>query len=449
MKIMLKIKSIKKTTEKQLTEEQLQHLRFLLQPYGLPAGYDGDIPEWMEKDYFSYISFAYNDPSDTEKPFHGYAGYIRSDDADDSFDRFYTPLPAVDLYCCPNGFSYWLSRAQKNLISIQNIVIDLDAHDSSMSTEELQAYIKAFAPKLLDKLIIQPNFINFTGRGLHLWYCLEPCSVRFSKQIKMLTLELCEYLSSVLRALGEEVLEVDEGASKRITGLYRVPYTYNTKTGTWGSGLMLHYDRLHMNLLAAMVSDMGYRSPDRDPVSAEEKYYTELEQTIKQRKIHQKFTYIHSSYRGCFVHRKRFIESILYRGNVYRRRTRLLFALFHAVYNLMYYPAAEDYIKRVNESLPEPLTERELEDGVIKPIVKTNYKFKNDTFLGIINATPAEIKRFNQSLSKKAQHKEKAAAAKNARDELILQLHNEGLNVSAIAKQVGCARNTVYKILKK
>ena len=115
----------------------------------------------------------------------------------------------------------------------------------------------------------------------------------------------------------------------------------------------------------------------------------------------------------------------------------------------MYYPAAEDYIKRVNESLPEPLTERELEDGVIKPIVKTNYKFKNDTFLCIINATPAEIKRFNQSLSKKAQHKEKAAAAKNARDELILQLHNEGLNVSAIAKQVGCARNTVYKILKK
>ena len=161
---MISLKTNGQVEHRSLSTTQLRHLHFLLQPYWTPIDYDGDLPEWMEQDYNSYISFAYKDPTATDKPFHGYAGTLKSDDSDNGFNVFYEPVPAVDLYCCPNGFRTWNKRSKDTLIALQNIVIDLDAHDCALSISELQNHIRQVVPKIVEKSIVRPNFISYTGR---------------------------------------------------------------------------------------------------------------------------------------------------------------------------------------------------------------------------------------------------------------------------------------------
>ena len=47
-------------------------------------------------------------------------------------------------------------RGIDNLINIQNLVIDIDSHDSTLTIDELNKHIEAFEKKLAKKLIVKP-----------------------------------------------------------------------------------------------------------------------------------------------------------------------------------------------------------------------------------------------------------------------------------------------------
>lgn len=450
---MLKISTKEEVAVCSFTQEQLKHLHFLLQPYWVPLNYEGEVPEWMNEDYYSFISFAYKDPTDTEKPFHGYAGFCKSDDTDSGFDRFYEPVPAVDLYCCPNGFKAWNSRAKDKLISLQTIVIDIDAHDSDLSVEDLQAHIKDFVPKLLDNVFFEPNFISYTGRGVHFWYCVEPCHVSCMCNFESCISGLLSCYKAAIQSIGESVLSLDEGASKRPSGLYRVPYSYNSKTCTWATGELLHYDRINVDVLLGALQSLGfckvveYKHYDIAKGEKEEKKKaksTPKKKTKKRPGLKYKDV---GQYRGAFIHRKAFVEHLLdTRETLIGKRSALLYMLFHAVYNLVdTFEEAQDYIQAVNASLPEPITEAEVK-AIAKYVYNHNHKLTNEGFLKMCGATPDEVIYFNRSTEKQ---KKKAAAAKKKmdRDSIIFDLWDSGeRNIAYIAKMAGCSRDTVYRV---
>lgn len=453
---MLKITTKEDVKTRAFTKEQLRHLHFLLQPYWMPFDYDGDFPDWMNDDYFSYISFAYRDPTDIEKPFHGYAGYIKSDDSDSSFERFHEPIPEVDLYCCPNGFKAWNSRAKSQLISLQTIVVDIDAHDSTLSIEDLQSHIKDFVPKILDNVFFRPNFISYTGRGVHFWYCLEPSHASLIGAWEDCAKGLFSCFKCAISSIGESVLSLDEGASIKCSGLFRVPYSYNTKSHTWATGELLHYERIHIDTLLGALVALGYLGNDYLGLANNsdiEKAELKTDSKPKTRKVkHPKkpgFKYSNvTQYRGMFIHRKAFVEHLLYtRDTLIGNRHNLFYMLTHAVYNLSdTFEEAQDYIKSVNSSLFEPLSDSEIL-AITNYVHNHNWKIGNDKFLEFCVATPEEIKYFNRS-NKKYEKKLAAKKKKMDRDAKILELWDNGeKNIALIARTVGCSRPTVYSVV--
>ena len=127
------------------TPEQVHTIRFLLCPYHIPlADFDKDLPDYLSNNYSNFVPFAYR--VEGEK-LVGHCGYIRSDGTSDN--GLYDGLPlGIDVYCCSNGYVNRY-RSDKNLISIYNLVIDLDCHDSSLPIDELNRHIDSLEPRLL------------------------------------------------------------------------------------------------------------------------------------------------------------------------------------------------------------------------------------------------------------------------------------------------------------
>lgn len=444
-----------------LTKEQIQHIRFLLQPHYVPLG--EEWPAWLTDAYYSYITLACKEG----EKFHGYCGGFRSDNADEEFTRFYEPIPALTFYCSVNGFKYWTSRARSNLISLQTIVIDIDAHKTDLATDQLQAHVKEFVPKLLDKLFFTPNFISYTGRGVHFWYCIEPCHASFLDTYNRCAKGLVSCFKEAVSSIGESVLEVDELASGNATRYYRVPYSYNVKSGTWADGEMLHTERLPIETLHGALQALKYLSCFPEAEKEKEKEKTKNEKRVEEKTEEDTTKYkkrknpakkpgvkCHnvSAYRGMFIHRKAFVEHLIEtRESLYRCRNKLMFALCHAVFNLApTYQEYEDYIKSVNSSLDEPLPDVEIM-RTIESVYNYNvdYKFTNAGFLKLCGATPEEEKYFYRSTERK-QKKAAAAKKKMDRNAQILEMWDNGeKNISLIAKTVGCSRPTVYSIVSQ
>ena len=148
-----------------------------------------------DTEYKFYFPFAYNDKTVSER-FVGYAGAMCNKDIKDtSFDE---PFPIdVDIYICANGMKSGYKRTLDNLINIQNLVIDIDSHTSSLSIEELNEHILKFEEKLLDRLVLKPNLINRTGRGVQLWFGVEPCHVSLSKICLSVIDMLCNHITEM------------------------------------------------------------------------------------------------------------------------------------------------------------------------------------------------------------------------------------------------------------
>ncbi len=126
----------------------------------------------------------------------------------------------------------------------------------------------------------------------------------------------------------------------------------------------------------------------------------------------------------------------------------LLFAMYHVVTNLLdSTDEAQKYILELNQSLLDPLDEYEIECCIFKQIDLCHYRFPNENFLRIVNASEQEREYF-YSLSKRRTLQLERRQKKQTRNTRILDLYAKGLSVAAIARDVGCSRPTVYSVLR-
>lgn len=210
-----------------------------------------------ENIYTSYFIYACRDRRDGDK-FIGHAGAIKNNDWDEALDE---ELPEnVDIYICPNGMSTPNSRTKVNLVNIQNLIIDIDAHNATMTIEELNEHINQFEKQLMEKLKVKPNFVHHTGRGLHLWYCIEALHSSLDYVALAVIDMLCKDIQKIMDEIKENVLSVDNASSQKLNGLFRLPYTYNTTAKMWSFGTMIHKNIKHVNVLKDELMQLGYGS---------------------------------------------------------------------------------------------------------------------------------------------------------------------------------------------
>ncbi len=431
--------SLKLTTDRKLDEyEEMRYLNWTEEEILCNLFFRDD------SEYKSYFPFAYNDKTISER-FVGYAGAIFNQGTDDtSFDE---PFPIdVDIYICANSMKSEYKRTTDNLINIQNLVIDIDSHESSLSIDELNEHILEFEKKLLDKLILKPNLINRTGRGVHLWFCIEPCHVALSKICLSVVDMLCSHIAEIMQELGETELLIDKASSLKLNGLFRLPYTYNTKAKRWSECRLVHEEYPNVNELRNELLSHGYKSDYFVDYSGKTK-----KKSTKKKVLSGKYHFSNkintNDYTPCLIHRKMFLEQIIQaRGGKKGSRDLLMFALYATVIWLFDKEDAQAYCEEWNATFEEPLKDSKLWE-IFRDVDRKRYKFTVTNFLNLINATDEE-RGWYHKLSVKEERKKARRKAKEERNRKVRELHEQGSTIVAISKEMGLSRPTIYKILK-
>ena len=439
--------SLKLTTDRELdVDEEMRELLWAEDEVLIKLFYRDDAP------YTSHFPFAFNDKTLSER-FVGYAGSMCNNDiSDHSLDG---PFPMdVDIYICANGMKSGYKRGFDNLINIQNLVIDIDSHDSELSIDALNEHILGFEEKLLDKLILKPNLINRTGRGMHLWFCIEPCHVALSKICLSVVDMLCSHIAEIMQELNETELSIDRASSLKLNGLFRLPYTYNTKAKRWSECSAIHWDFPNVNDLRDELLSNGYKSDYFVTKNGKTKPYKRKDElkptspkTIRSGKYHFSPKINTNDYTPCLIHRKMFLEQVIHsRGGTKGSRDLLMFALYATVIWLFDKDDAQAYCEDVNRTFAEPLKDAQLWT-IFRDVDRKRYKFTVMKFLDLINATDDERALYHK-LSVKEERKRAKQKAKEERNRKVKELHKQGLTIVAISKEMHLSRPTIYTILK-
>ena len=136
-----------------------------------------------------------------------------------------------DYYITQNTYKTPINRKKENLFAYHNIVIDIDAHDDpSKNIREAENIITKF----LSEIKLQPSIIHYTGRGLQYWIPIKRANASNTMinniYDKVLT-DLCSLIDQELQK-NECNMVVDNTASKKSNGLFRLFDTFNSKVGS-------------------------------------------------------------------------------------------------------------------------------------------------------------------------------------------------------------------------
>lgn len=372
-------------------------------------------------------------------------------------------------------------RENENQFSFRNIVIDIDIHKNLNEWETEQELNALYVELLLNKALPKPNIINYTGRGLQVWYCLEEININFKMQWLAVVSELIARIEKmIIRNPDLYNCEVDKKASKNVIGVFRLFNTYNTKTNTQGQAELIHSNRFKLQELYAFLG-----------IEPKKK---------KQEKTLQE---IETDFLPLYKKRKKFIEWLAEqrKNNIKGCRDLLIFQYANACYGFLNKEQAREETENFNNTFLEPLPSTEVQKifnylnthGVLDRITVNG-------FFEFLNCSQAEAKHYNamrtvktnytrdnerkfRNMNKDELKKEIIKLRKNgvmikeivaktgtpertvkriltdnnisskdlkeARNEKIFELKNKGLTVAEITKLTGISRETYYRILRQ
>ena len=146
-------------------------------------------------------------------------------------------LPYMDYYFTSNHFAKkkgGVSRRSNNFFAATGTIIDIDIHDKRIPQDHIDKTLTAYKSKL-DTLIALGDAFPYhycvnSGRGLQFVYIYER-AINFKLQImhkRMQELILRQH-SQLLTDNPEIQIKLDSGTTKKLSGVYRMPRTYNPK----------------------------------------------------------------------------------------------------------------------------------------------------------------------------------------------------------------------------
>lgn len=391
-----------------------------------------DVHFCPTENYTSKVFIAYDAPFCNRK-FKIFYNYQTG--KEESFDEFPHVFDGRNAYyITANSFREKNLRRLNNLYTLHNLVIDIDCHTYGIDKVDIQQeldiceeYLTEYFKRSLD--FPCPNTIVKTGRGFQLWWAILPIPAQYFRSIYEQTVDyFCEKMGKVLRKCScLSLVHVDNAASRKITGLFRLPGTFNRKTQSFGSFEILHEDRLDMvryfydNIVEPKDSGLPY---------------------VRRRKYSQ------SEYR----------TKILNRLVAMRRKEGIAEDGYRDLYCFIFFNirASESTVNKAwketlafNAKFVHPLNEKRLRK-YLSTSMKKIYHFSNKAIISYLNITETEQRslRFFPARNREEQRLKKREE-KLERNKKIIALAKKGLSQRHIAKEVGCSQSTVCRVVKK
>lgn len=381
-------------------------------------------------------------------------GCIDSQDSIRSIKTFGNLRQHMDYYIVANSFKSPKFRRTVNVHSLTNIVVDIDVHHARGGIKGCRDVIMQRLDALLYLIFVKkpiglpcPNTVVHTGRGIQLWWTIKPLS---AKKLKYIYKGIQEYLFTALEKeinsadpeLKEYVL-LDISASKKMSGLFRLPGTWNTRSKTYGDFWILHDNKLDAaKLYFALHPATGkpyikYKKKKKqgNPVFRKNNYGNHIDNMIRGLiELRRSAGEMEDGYRDLYC----------------------LIVLSAYLSNDTPEDEAWNRVVALNNSFKNPLPEKELR-SYMSTAMQKKYKYRNETIIGYLGIDDEEQKalgfypanvHYYEERQKARERGQKRRKMKEKRDIKIIELFAKGVLQEKIAELVGCAQSTVSKILK-
>lgn len=366
--------------------------------------------------------------------------YIKTNEAD-SKNKIIQSLrktlkDKADYYITQNGFTSPFKRDSDHVFTLHNIVVDIDCRLPKYESKRQEHAINScryFLGKLFEEHDFPtPNTIVETGRGLQIWWAIEPLPFSLKYMYTAVRKKMIERIQEILMAVETlHCLKVDMCASHNYAGYFRMPGSYNTKAKKYSTYEIINYDKID---IPETFWGGGY-APEKTG-----------KQFKKWKKCKEKKF-------NLLDHRERMVYGLKeLRGFENEKGFRDLMCL--VVYNAYLSLGKEEEVAweatwRLNMSFAKPLPEKELRN-YMRTSQRKKYKFSNAKIIDFLQINEEEQKILNFfSVEKKKKEAEKKKKKKEERNQMIVSLANAGkMTMKEIAKIVGCAANTVSNVLK-
>lgn len=370
----------------------------------------------------------------------------------------------VDYYITANSIC-GVRRVTEDVFGLHNIVIDIDCHAEAVNaTEILSAFIWRCSRDLwTSDECPAPNSIVFSGRGIQLWWAIEPASVKIQYWYKRMQSWLFDALQGVLDDNPEqfEDLSMDRSASIKLAGLFRMPYTYNTKTGRKGTVQILRKERYVLRDMLESFVPAEY-NPNKGK-HAEKPSWASLEaadvpeqEYIPLASRDAEVMRGGSSAMAARVQQLVRLRAMRNASMGQEMRDRFCFTVYCALLGDHSQDEAWGRLLAFNEGFKEPLSHSALKQ-MMASATERKYRLTNSWVITELEIDEDEQQAIGLHPSSDAVRTTRKRrnytrdlirkTVKEDRDNKILALYSEGLSKAQIAREMDLAWNTVAKVI--
>ena len=357
--------------------------------------------------------------------------YIKTsniNDMNDSLINFIDSLSKYrDYYISCNTFKKARKRELKYIFTLHNIVIDIDCH-KKINRDLLNYEIESFLYELKDQYeshkIPTPNSIVCTGRGIQVWWAINPIPYKAKHYYDVVKSNIMYKLKDILNDQSCH-LKVDNAASNNYVGYYRLPGTFNTKAGDFSSLKIINEET--MDVFEYIKStDLKYDVVPNVEIPRGNKNLDTYREYILNKLVSIR-NYEVNGYRDI-------LTLILCNAYLSSGRTE---------------DEAIEAILRLNDKFTEPLPQKQL-ISYMSSSFKRKYMFSNEKIIELLNISKDEqhvLSFYAAKYSKKM--REQKRKDKKERNQKIIVLYVKGGTQIDISLSVGCSQPTVCRVIKK
>ena len=374
-----------------------------------------------------------------------------------------------NLYMSPNSF-FIPQRKIENIRKLNALYVDIDYYSIKKLKNLDYEYIIGMIENnyFKDGLIPQPSFIMFTGKGLAVYWLIEPAP----SSVLPLWNAVQRHFLSVLSDLGSDDKSIDSARVMRLAGSRHEETQERAKLYIYDSKLTYRLRDIQADYLPALtpyVKNPGYRARGRKAKVVN--YYTLY--SLHFARLSDLVTLVELRDGYCMGKDKELIVS----------GQREVMCFLYRYWSCCYYSDKDQALQNTfefNEKFVKPLGRREvrkitksaekaydewLKDSPNGSYARGGYNYKNTTLIKMLCITEEEMKHMKTLIDKKeklrrdceAQKKKRRneegltpkQAEKKKRLEEVMKLHESGLNQVQIAEKLGLTRRTIVNDIKK
>jgi len=356
-----------------------------------------------------------------------------------------------DLYISFNGFN-WKERARNKISSFYNVCVDIDCHFREYGNSLIEQNMKGYALGMkrdnefenhVDELIdlirevsqnedfVLPYMFVKTGRGLQVWYSIEPIPATQKFAYDFFREDVLEFYRNLFKKFDNVtwLFKLDEKISYNDAGLVRFPATYNSKVKYWGEVIIENEDKTN-------VHEYYFKNKVKKKITKAKLYVPDL------------------GYYKPYINRRQLFENLIdYRnkeGLNEGYRNNLLFVAYNNERSAgLNNEEAMEYITYLNSQFNKPLPHKEM-TGILKTSNRRGkYNLSNKSIIQYLCLSSEECDTLNfHEFISRAEKSKKVKEKKDKRNKQIIELYEQGLTQTEISEKCNCSQATVCRVLK-